>query len=475
MHYTDITALPRTATSEKGSALALTLVVMALIAVIAFGILAVITSQSRTASSLVSAAKAYYMARIGIDRSLAELRGNAFWAGVGSEASPVSVSMRGISGTYHVTVLAKVTNPTSCIKYWYATSVGRSDGAKRLLTAWVSTESFAKFAYFTDYEYGYWATGNTFDGPVHTNGIFTMSGHPQYAYAVTCANVNTYSGGRNADEGWALSRALGSYKFKKQYAGSFFDLSDPSLSHFYCPMNSTSSTWSTWTDGPAAMAGSTDFSFSCAQPEIKLPLSTAGIKNAADISINPAGPASNTYYMKTYMDGDICRYQVRKNAGSGALLTPEPDPELPADATVHVNGKLYLEQSTIKGKMTVASAGDMYILGDITYSNGSSDMLGLVSEKNVYVDHPSGDIEIYGSILAISGAFKAKDLSAHPKVNMTLHGGCIAKSAGIFANPSNGYIEHYIFDTRFLSQSPRNFPVTGKMKIFGIDDNASLK
>jgi len=133
-----------------------------------------------------------------------------------------------------------------------------------------------------------------------------------------------------------------------------------------------------------------------------------------------------------------------------------------------------LEESTIAGKVTIASSNEMYINDDIFINDSTTDMVGLVSQKNVNVNS-TDDITLHASILAIEGAFRASDYSFTPKKNMYLYGGNIAKSAGYFATSSTGYTEHYIFDNRFLNQCPKNFPITGKMKIIGIQDNASLK
>ncbi|MHC9541595.1 MAG: hypothetical protein AB9903_18985 [Vulcanimicrobiota bacterium] len=470
---------------SRGFSLALTLIVITLVFIIGFGIIAIVTSQSRTTTNIMQSTKAYYMARTGVDRAMAELRNDVFWSGCGSTSSPETVSMSGFTGSYFVTVLSKSTNPTSAIKVWQITSTGVCDGAKRVLNAWITTESFAVYSYFTDYEYGYWSGDNTFDGPVHTNGVFTYNGNPKYKNRTTSSNTKAYDGKKNKDHkknkngvetAWNLNYGTRRYLFTKQWDESkWFDLTDNTLKHFYCPLNSNSSNYSTWTDGPVALSGSTDFSFKCAQPTISLPIDTSGIKNVADISINPTGNSNNKYYMTCYMDNGQCKYCIRYNKSNGTKVTADPDPVLPSDATVHVNGKLYMQESTIKGRVTIASSGDMYINGDINISDSTNDMIGLVSQGNVCVNTPGEDISIHASILAIDGAFKATDHTCTPQADMHLYGGNIAKSAGIFATSDTGYIEHYIFDNRFLNNCPKNFPITGKMKIIGIQDNAALK
>ncbi|MGV8121765.1 MAG: hypothetical protein AB2L14_18545 [Candidatus Xenobiia bacterium LiM19] len=474
---------------SRGFSLALTLIVITLVFIIGFGIIAIVTSQSRTTTNIMQSTKAYYMARTGVDRAMAELRNDVFWTGCGSTSSPETISMNGFTGSYFVTVLAKSTNPTSAIKVWQITSTGVCDGAKRVLNAWITTESFAVYSYFTDYEgYGVWTSNNTFEGPVHTNGVFTFSGHPQFKSRTTCANVNAYDGLKNKDHkknkngnltAWNLNKTNQKYLFTHEKDESkWFEITDATLSHFYCPYNSTSSNYNTWTDGPVAFAGSTDFSFKCGQQEIKLPIDTSGIKDVADISINPTGNSNNKYYMQCYMDSGQCKYVIRSNTASGTKVTPNPDPVLPSDATVHVNGKLYMQESTIAGKVTIASSNEMYLNDNIFINNSTVDMVGLVSQKNITVNS-TDNITIHASILAIEGAFKASDYTFSPKKDMYLYGGNIAKSSGYFGsisgNNTYGFTEHYIFDNRFLNQCPKNFPITGKMKIIGIQDNASLK
>lgn len=527
---------------NHGFSMALTLIVMSLICVIGFGMISIITSQSRTASSLSISSTSYGLAMFGINNAMSNLKSDATWSGT----STTNVSMARFSGgTYQTTVTGYYVNPTTTEKLWKIISTGTVGDNKRIVTALVTSDTFAKYAYFTDYEYGYWVTANTFDGPVHTNGCFTYSGNPKYKYETTCANRKRYDGYDNTaapaiDGTWTLDLSVDPnsnpkkpyYYFQKQYnLSTWFTIYDPSKTHFYCPKNSTSSTFSTWSDGPAAMTDSSGnaystYSFSCAKDKISLPNNTSWIEGVADVKVNPrstptAAASTNTYTLVCYIDtsdGNKCKYYILNSSGN-KITDATSDPELKTssgstDVTIHINGVVTLKARdantpfTTKGRVTIAASNNITIRNNIlidgttkgdTPSSSSTNMLGIVGGGNVSVlsdeatslththggsthTHTgTGDEYIYASILAMNGAFQGSDYSTRgakadgTQSNMYLYGGNIAKSAGYFATSGGaGYIEHYIYDTRFLTRCPKNFPITGNLKILALYDSAAL-
>ncbi len=133
-------------------------------------------------------------------------------------------------------------------------------------------------------------------------------------------------------------------------------------------------------------------------------------------------------------------------------------------AKIHVKG-------VVKGKILVYSGDNIIIDDDLFYANpsdkfsDSDDLLGLVSEKNIEIAHPSitgpGDLHIYAAIYA-RGWFRIPNFHDNGKSTLHIYG---SLSAGSLTATEPRYATHIHFDKRLESQRPPNFPVTEQYEI----------
>lgn len=130
----------------------------------------------------------------------------------------------------------------------------------------------------------------------------------------------------------------------------------------------------------------------------------------------------------------------------------------------------------IGGQYTVHSEDDIWIDGDIRYNkdpaeySDSSDLLGIVSEKEVIIDEDAhrhegySDLTIHESIMALDKSFSAEDYNrGSGRVDLNLLGGIVQQQRGPMGTFSNGSIQsgfnkQYEYDERLLKMNPPSFP-----------------
>lgn len=131
---------------------------------------------------------------------------------------------------------------------------------------------------------------------------------------------------------------------------------------------------------------------------------------------------------------------------------------------IHLNGVL-------RGKVLVYSRGKIIIENDLTYALNpelfeySKDYLGIVSQKNIEIAHPSitglGDLKIYGAIYA-KGRFRIPNRRKDGEATLYIYG---SLSAGSISATEPRYATKVVFDKRFENQRPPNFPLTNRYEI----------
>jgi Tfp pilus assembly protein PilX len=140
---------------------------------------------------------------------------------------------------------------------------------------------------------------------------------------------------------------------------------------------------------------------------------------------------------------------------------------------------------TLKGQLTIASQNDIAITGDVKYNTypGGSDVLGLVADNDVAVQHSSGsnvtdDITIDAAIMSLNHSFYVQNWASggnsscsgsHPCAIPGVHSinlnGVITQEfrgpVGTFnsstGNLNSGYNKNYSYDTRLKYLSPPYF------------------
>lgn len=439
---------------QKGIALFLTLVVLTLISVIGFGLVSIANIHSRQVQEKQQSLEAYYLARMGISKTMEELKTNYWWA----TSSPYTYVMTQENGEmtegYEVSVWAHPDNAIRTDKVWKVSSRGVYRGSQRNITVWLAPETFAVFAYFTDSEkmgtttIWFWNKDELF-GRVHTNGYFSISGNPKFSDKVTSAN--------GSDSKY--------YDTTNRYYQGGKWYSDPAKFFNYYS-NYTS-------DAPTAKAGyESKFSFAGGQPDIPLPTNTDSVKNAADKLYT-----YNTK-LKFYDNGTI--RVMNQNKTTGVWSTEYLSTNL---LTLHVDGKVYLEGGTLNGKCTIGGTGDIEIQDSLVYKDSSVDCMGIVAGNNIIVNtdiYTKKDLTLHMTMMALNGSFYVdKYSSGNPRGVLSIFGGLIQYKrgpAGTFSGSSisTGYSKNYRYDEKLKSNPPPNYPTTQNVVITAVKDDMAL-
>ncbi len=289
----------------------------------------------------------------------------------------------------------------------------------------VGQENFAKFAYFTDMErlpsgtIVWFNTGDVLRGPVHSNSQLNIHGDPVFLKEVstTAASINYYAGTNNPD-------------FREGI---------------------------TFNADPVDLPGDTGLIRSKAQE-------AEGLYFGSNATlILDYDPATNFASVSVDLGSGPVVYQVPQN---GVLYV---------DGTCHIKG-------TLKGQLTVACSGDMYIDDDIYYTtdprvdSSSTDLLGLVSDGNVYMadtaaNLDAGDETVMACIMALGTSFTAQNYaSGSPRGYLRVIGGIIQDRRGPVGTFNagtgqivSGYDKDYVYDARLANNPPPAFPTTGRV------------
>lgn len=119
--------------------------------------------------------------------------------------------------------------------------------------------------------------------------------------------------------------------------------------------------------------------------------------------------------------------------------------------------KNVIVKGTLKGRVTIASTGDIVIGAGLTYANGQQDVLGLIAESNIYIaGWVPNTITWYGAVIARTGQYKQADCAA-TKTGTYTHVGAVATANG---GCMSGFATRvYQYDTNLQFLQPPFFPV----------------
>jgi hypothetical protein len=139
---------------------------------------------------------------------------------------------------------------------------------------------------------------------------------------------------------------------------------------------------------------------------------------------------------------------------------------------VPTNGAIYsavdvLVSGVVKGRVTVASSGDIIFAGNTTYNTNGADVLGLEAQGTLYVAQyamSGSTLNLYAAELALNGPFEADPLynnGASGTMNFTgstaVYGG--GSGAVIFTNLFS--VRNYIYDNNLKFLQPPYWPTLG--------------
>jgi hypothetical protein len=379
-------------------------------------------------------AQAFWAAETGLDRTMVHMKNRKQppW-----EVLKLYENEAVGNGAYDVEILPDPDNTTKVEKLFTLRSTGRSGRAVRVLEEVVQMEGFQRYGYFTNQEIGssgkpiWFVTGDDVGGKTHTNGIFHISGSPQFRGAVTTAS----------------SYMVGNPDIKVYGPGG----------------------WPAGANNPVFHEGLT-----LGVDQIELPADTGDLRDAAlDGGLDLTGDYE--LQLGRANQPGILSYRPQ----SGGDWSDVPISSL-GSGVVHVTGNAQLS-GVLDGELTVGASGQIEIVGNIRYvtahhstgrpRSGSDDILGIVAGKDVVVrDIPAtrGNVIIDATIMALGTSFKAENFdTGTPRGTLQIWGGLIQDrrgSVGYFRGSTltSGYIKDYHYDERMSIKPPPEFPLTGK-------------
>jgi len=338
-------------------------------------------------------------------------------------------------------------------------SQGSFGGITRQVEVTLSPSKFSKFAYYSVSEGGsiWWTGTDTVWGPFHTQDYLRAHDHPVFYGKATSKKSIKYYDKKKKDEPYFLGGYEQGVDLPLPSDGLDQIKTDASSGGWDIPQSISTDTVQTWVNGHWEGWGWNK--------------NKHWVDGGYDETIS-------THIDTAYVtfDNDSIKIQLGYNGVQSSYLAN----------TIAPNGVIYVEgmdvrlQGTVKGQYTIASEGDIYLDDDIVYSQdpktnpNASDLLGIVSQNNVFITDNAAnndDINIDASIYCENGGFGAENYSGRPPSgNINLVGGIIQnerQAVGTFNNSgiSSGFSKRYKYDDRLMTVSPPSFPGTGSYEI----------
>ena len=418
---------------EEGSALMAAFWMLVCLLLVGMAATYTTTTEVGLSGNERSEAQLFYLAEAGLAQCKRYLDGLGIpLEGSGTDrTSPVQVYLEepigiagGVSGTFTAYIDPQDRQQGKPTKFLAITVRARLPGSPivKVVQEMVGQENFAKYSYFTDLETQpsggkIWFTSNDIlRGPVHSNSQFHFTGNPE----------------------------------------------------FYKEVSSAASTIDYWTP-------STPTFHLVGQPElgvdsITLPDDTSliRIKSQEAEGLYFAGDAEVIMGYDPVTDFAYINVDV----GLGPVTY-----QIPENGVLYVNGDCELS-GELRGQMTVAASGDVYLMDDITYVDdprvvlSSTDILGIVSEGNIIVaataaNLDAGDETFMCCLMALNESFTVEDYDSYSfRGYLRVIGGIIQErrgAVGTFGGGGGptGYSKDYIYDDRLADSPPPSYPTTG--------------
>ena len=457
---------------DKGIVLIVVFVCVIVLAISVTGFMRLSGSEIIRVRRQNQSTKAFYLADAGIERVIAWLRVQPT-----IPFSTQAFNLNEGEGTISVPSVNATLIPGTGMSQFIVESTGTVGGISREIEATIQTESFAKWSYFSNsesalihwwwwvFEVPVWFTsGSYLEGPVHTNGQFNVSGTPIFNGPVSGVdnNVNYMHSGPPTDEILFYNSSMPDYD---QVRDLRFESDELTLGVTTKDISSL-----TANSLKNAAANGTD------NLGVDPPVITGGVEFSGDTTI------------EFLSDGTM---NVTNNHDE--LGWVDKNVSIPPNGALFVNDGELKISGTLNGQLTVGASADVIITDDILYNSdprsnpSSTDMLGIISEKDVVIDYnapqdadspdPAG-VSIHASIIAgantgsTDSSFYVENYSYGIRGVLTVFGGIIQKSrgpVGTFNAATNqkvsGYDKNYQYDDRFLASPPLYFPLTNDYEI----------
>ncbi len=423
--------------ANDGNAMVITLLITLALSGLVLGALMSSQTESRLSSNTNTTQQAFYLAERGMEESIAfiaQLGQPLVGSGVDGNGPVQIFNDKDVgTGTYSAWADPMDGNGGQSTRFVAVTVRGTMDGTgvSRSMQIRLGQQNFSRYSYFTDLESSsgggtiWFAGSDEFFGPVHTNDQLHISNSPIFHDEVSsgAGDIDYYHGGPPQDN-------------------PVFDMG--------VLLN---------------------------QPTISLPMDTNMLqaKGAAASGLSFTG---NPVAIEMFVDAGTGDGMLRVRIGGGSTDYP-----VPSNGVCFVNGKAEVK-GVLKGQLTIGSSGDIEIMDNCLYDTdpradpSSTDLLGLVSDGDVYMDgDPYGantdtaDETVMAAIMALDESFTVENYSSgSPRGNLVIYGGLIQKRRGPVGtfNPSSGntvsgYSKDYSYDPRLMDNPPPAFPTTGEI------------
>lgn len=437
------------------------------------------------------------------------------------------------------------------------TSTGRSHNAVRTIQATLRRHAFIDYLYFTDYEttdpalypiggnnnnstwaqtncarYAYgsparnsscvdisFASGDTINGPLHSNDQLQICGSPTFAGAVT-TSWNPASGNRWVSGGSGCSNSPSFKPGDPKYAAPL--TMPPNNVSIRADADKTLGGTGCLYTGPTSITLLSTGLMNVTSPYTH---AVGGPNNCATGS-NLALPTNGVIYVQNvptsssdynYTSGCITHTQLSAGSTTSAATVQNPlgYPEVnDISAYSCTAGDVFLS-GTLKGRLTIAADDNIDLVGNLLYQGGlgGNDILGLVANNFVEIYHPV-DLQTSGSgtpatatwcdaaynqdgnsnnyycneklpgassaldnptidaaILSVNHSFRVQNYqygTNTPLGTIAVNGAIAQRFRGAVGTIGNsGYLKGYSYDSRLKYQSPPRFlsPVAAAWQI----------
>jgi Tfp pilus assembly protein PilX len=423
--------------NERGAALVIVILIMLALAAIVMGVSTISVNETQIASNEMLDKRVFYLAEAGAEKSILYLSQlSTPFLGTGTMKDQpyclldnVELYNEGTVTTYLDPLDTNTGQPTRFVAVTVRATLNNS-GMSKCLQVKVGQQNFSRYAYFSDMEKStsgttiWWTSDDEIYGPLHTNDQLHMYGNPVFHEEVSSckSSVDYYNGGPPKDN--------------PQFLGGL-------------TLNASS---------------------------IDLPTSTAMILAKANES-GGLKLAGTTVSIKFLVNGSGSPY-LSVSINGGAYTTKS----YPTNGVIYVVGAAEV-QGTVRGQVTVGCSGDIRIMDNLVYYTdprvdpASTDLLGLVSEKNIKMANVSANTDVadetvMAAIMTLNTSWTVENYdSGSPRGSLIVYGGIIQKQRGAVGtfNSSNGatitgYTKKYSYDSRLMDNPPPAFPTTGQVE-----------
>jgi hypothetical protein len=381
------------------------------------------------------------------------------------------------------------------------TSTGRVRGVQRTIRANFRRRNFLDYLYLTDYEVldpqsGYYSdpatvttqcsmywwqgrpnspcrrisfvTGDTIDGPMHSNDTISVNGSPRFNGKATTGYADTMSCPSSATytyRWYGLSGCGDTPQFQSGDPEAVPLLTLPtSNTAVKAQTDRAAGRTGCLYNGPTRIVLNASGTMTVTSPF------TTSALYATCVGSNRPLPTNGVIYVQ-----NVPASQAATCTGSQNRLGYP----VPADVTTYQcrTGDVFLS-GTLRGRLTIAAENNIVIVSNTTYANsgaGSSDLLGLIANQFVQVYHPVDNggqnvtdnrnptltfqnPQIHAAILALGHSFIVQNYDEGAMLGtITLRGGIAQKwrgPVGTSGGSGTGYLKNYGYDSRLQFASP---------------------